>query len=414
MRGDRTSRSPLWTDRRRPPKAVTPLATPEAGKIAGVFDCSDFVMHNEARLVGRDPLTVVTDPRQWSYAIAFRLRRRSQGSWPPDGPCLIRVKTRVESGRIGMIFVADDLQTVAGTSAEGSGESGHSVLEVRTESVPGSGWLVIRNNAAGNTPSRCRIETVEMFEGVHAQLPFPAFVRHRSLDDEGVPAGGGDETFDTPEALALNRARLAHLDSLGLPLQNRSVLDVGCGVGHLMQFFLDRNCRVVGVDGRAENIERLRAQYPQRDVHVASCESDLSRFGQFDVVFGYGLLYHVENPAAALRNMAVVCRELLLLETIVCDYDKPVVVFDDETKTVSQALHGVGSRPSPSFMVMTLDRIGVPFVYAAKVRPDHPDFRFQWRNTLDWRRDGHLLRCVFVGARHELDNDRLVLMNPRA
>jgi hypothetical protein len=107
-------------------------------------------------------------------------------------------------------------------------------------------------------------------------------------------------------------------------------------------------------------LERTAARHPQQGAHVASCESDLSRFGQFDVVFGYGLLYHVENPAAALRNMAAVCKELLLLETIVCDYDKPVVVFDDETKTVSQALDGVGSRPSPSFVVMTLDRIGVP------------------------------------------------------
>jgi 2-polyprenyl-3-methyl-5-hydroxy-6-metoxy-1,4-benzoquinol methylase len=233
-------------------------------------------------------------------------------------------------------------------------------------------------------------------------------VRHRNFSSEPLPEGGGTETFDTPAALEINRARLAHLQSLGLPLSNRSVLDAGCGVGHLAQFFVTQNCRVVGLDGRTENVDSLRTRYPGLEAHVADVESDLSRFGQFDIVFSYGLLYHLENPLAALRNMADVCGDLLLLETIVCDHDQPILLLDDETKTYSQALHGLGSRPSPSFVAMALDRAGFPYVYAPRVPPDHPDFRFEWRNNMEWKRDGNLLRCVFVASKRELPNSGLV------
>lgn len=237
-----------------------------------------------------------------------------------------------------------------------------------------------------------------------AEAQSPISVRHRAFISEPLPEGGGAETFDTPAALEINRARLAHLQSLGLPLSNRSVLDVGCGVGHLAQFFVTQNCRVVCLDGRTENIDSLHMRYPGLEAHVANVESDISRFGQFDIVFSYGLLYHLENPIAALRNLAGACGDLLLLETIVCDHDQPILLLDDETKTYSQALHGLGSRPSPSFVAMALDRAGFPYVYTPRVPPDHPDFRFEWRNNLEWKRDGNLLRCIFVASKRELPN----------
>ena len=238
-------------------------------------------------------------------------------------------------------------------------------------------------------------------------------ISHRSFDSEPLPEGGGTQTFDTPAAMEINQARLAHLESLGLPLNNRSVLDVGCGVGHLAQFFIKRNCHVVCLDGRTENIHSLHERYPGLEGHVANVESDLSRFGRFDIVCCFGLLYHLENPLAALRNIAAVCDDLLLLETIVCDHEKPLLLLDDETKTYSQALRGVGSRPSPSFVAMALDRVGFPYVYAPRVPPDHPDFRFDWRNNLEWRRDGHLLRCAFVAAKKELAAATLVQLTTR-
>src|ERR1700722_4099003 len=151
---------------------------------------------------------------------------------------------------------------------------------------------------------------------MNQQVPYPI---------AGIPAelpagGGGLGVFDSQDALAINRARLAHLESLGLPLSGKSVLDAGCGVGHLAQFFVERGCRTVCVDARAENIDRLRALYPGLEAAVANVEiAQVARLRVFDIVFCYGLLDHLANPLAGLTNIAGACGGILLLETKISD-----------------------------------------------------------------------------------------------
>jgi FkbM family methyltransferase len=202
------------------------------------------------------------------------------------------------------------------------------------------------------------------------------------------------------------------LASLEISGAGKSVLDVGCGVGHLSGFFEERGARVVGVDARPENIARLHSLYPGRTAHVANVEFDrLSELGRFDIVFCYGLLYHLENPSAALRNMASCCGELLLLETVVTDDPRPIFqLVDEPPATISQAVSGFGCRPSPAFVAMALSRMGFSFVYTSDTCPNHPDFKFEWTGGGEWSRDGKLLRCIFVASRTRLSNPHLTLL----
>ena len=101
--------------------------------------------------------------------------------------------------------------------------------------------------------------------------------------------------FDRPDTVQLNGARLHHLESFGLPLEGRSVLEVGAGVGKLTYFFEDLGCAVLAIDGRPENVARNLREHPWRNVEVldVTCQDP---GGQFEIVFCYGLLYHVHNP----------------------------------------------------------------------------------------------------------------------
>ena len=240
---------------------------------------------------------------------------------------------------------------------------------------------------------------------------YPVAVVHRDLSSEPVPMGGGAEAFETPAAVGINHARLEHLASLGLSLQGRRVLDVGCGVGYLARFFVERECSVTGVDGREANLAVLRRRHPGVETRLVDLDRQtLEPLGGFEVVFCYGLLYHLENPVAGLRSMAAVCEELFLLETLVCDRAEPVMVLVDEPRVHNQALGQLGSRPSPSYVVMALNRVGFPFIYAPREPPHHPDFRFAWRNDFSIAHDGHNLRCIFVASRHRLNNPQLVTL----
>ncbi len=135
----------------------------------------------------------------------------------------------------------------------------------------------------------------------------------------------------------------------------------------------------------------------------------LARFGTFDVVFCYGLLYHLENPVAGIRNLAAVTKDLLLLESVVLDHPLPLVRLEDEPReTTNQAVGGIGCRPSPAFITMALN--GFEFVYAPLEPPAYPDFQFSWKGNLESARENHLLRCIFVGTRTPLENPRLALL----
>jgi FkbM family methyltransferase len=241
------------------------------------------------------------------------------------------------------------------------------------------------------------------------RLPYPISIGPAPLYPAGDRSGDGVECFDTPEALELNRARIDHLRSLNLPLRGKRVLDVGCGVGHLAQFFVEQGCDVQCVDARKENIERLRELYPGLKARVFDLERDpVEELGRFDIVFAYGLLYHLEDPFRALRNLASICTELFLLETMVADHPLPLVRMAEETSTYSQAMRNVGSRPTPSFVVLALRSAGFRHIYGPRTPPAHRDFEFTWTGDLSDARDGHLLRCMFVASRTPLPGSSLV------
>jgi SAM-dependent methyltransferase len=221
----------------------------------------------------------------------------------------------------------------------------------------------------------------------------------RDVFREPRPEGGGVESFDTDAALEINDARLTHLASLDLPIEGRRVLEVGAGVGRLTGFFIERGCSVVATEARPENVAELRRRLPAADAREADVEESLENLGRFDIVFCYGVLYHLESPLRALRNMATACDSLLLIETMVCDSKEAVMRLEDETKSINQALRGLAHRPSPSYLALALNRVGFNYVYLATDPPDHPDYRFAWADNLDTSRDGALLRGVFVAAR---------------
>ena len=92
-----------------------------------------------------------------------------------------------------------------------------------------------------------------------------------------------------------------------------SVLDVGCGTGRGLQYFLERNARV-----RVHGIEPVPALIEQA-VKVNLIPSHLITKGcgealpfadqSFDAVFACGVLHHVQEPNRIVREMMRVSRK---------------------------------------------------------------------------------------------------------
>lgn len=194
-----------------------------------------------------------------------------------------------------------------------------------------------------------------------------------------------------------NQRRQEHLASLGLPIAGRSVLELGAGIGDHTTFFIDRNCSVCTSDGRAELYEILRERYHwMRTEHIDLEDENLTFADVYDIVYAYGLLYHLGNPAEALRRMAGWCGDVLLLETAVSPQDDVGDNLVSERRELgSQAVSGTGSRPSRRWVFDRLREL-FPHVYVTTTQPWHPEFPLDWANT---PKDTGYTRCVFVASR---------------
>ena len=361
-------------------------------------------IHRGARILGTDPLTVSTPAGQWAYALSYS----PQAAVAVNGIVASSVRfvfdLSVVRGQIGVGWTNGEGTAFINEQFAAGGDRQIMLPLLAGERI---GKLVFRNVDASGEPSTFLIRQARAEPIGHR---YPVAVAARGVADEAPPHDGGTLTvFDTDAAMAINSARMSWLDEANLPVERGRVLDAGSGVGHFLPFYLRRGCSVVAVDGRQENVLELRRRYPEVDARVEDIqEIDPRAYGEFDVIHCFGLLYHLDSPIAALRRFRAMCRRFLILETMVCDSSRTVSLLADETKAASQAMDGLGVRPSPAFVTLALNRVGFEHVYAAAIPPRHPDFQFAWQDNLDASRDGHPLRCMFVASRQRLLQSSLV------
>lgn len=223
------------------------------------------------------------------------------------------------------------------------------------------------------------------------------------------------EAFRTGFYQRYNQRRLEHLASLGLELSDKSVLEIGAGVGDLTGFFLDRGCRVTSMEARAENIQRCADTFRSGDWHpsislrLVHCDVEsLSRnvSGRFDIVFCYGLLYHTEDPAAVLQVLSDHTDGMLLLETCVSQGDHEAVnPVQEDVGLASQSYHGPGCRPTRPWLLSRL-RALFAHVYVPATQPASPEFILDW--TAPPPPEQPLIRAVFVASRQPLTSPLLL------
>jgi 2-polyprenyl-3-methyl-5-hydroxy-6-metoxy-1,4-benzoquinol methylase len=102
------------------------------------------------------------------------------------------------------------------------------------------------------------------------------------------------------------------------PHLGRRILDVGCSIGNITQFYLDRDL-VIGMDVVAEGLDLARARFrakPFEAYHLDIASPDVLRFRSrsLDTAVCLNVLEHVEDDVNALRNI----RGALLPNSTVC------------------------------------------------------------------------------------------------
>lgn len=186
--------------------------------------------------------------------------------------------------------------------------------------------------------------------------------------------------FDQPLQSEYRIARIKFLERLVASWQSvlglRTALDIGCGVGYFAATLRDLGLQVTAADGRADNVAEARRRHPGVDFHVADAEEQsLSTLGTFDLVLCFGLLYHLENPLRAMRNLRTLTGKVLLIESMCVPEGRPFLFLMDEGEVEDQSLRAVSCYPTEGAIVKMSYRAGYPHVYRFRELPDHEEFR---------------------------------------
>lgn len=85
----------------------------------------------------------------------------------------------------------------------------------------------------------------------------------------------------------------------------KRVLEIGCGIGSDAEEFVKHGAEYVGIDISAESISMCRQRFDTLDLegefYVHNCDHGLEQFGEFDLVYAYGVLHHYPNPLRSVN-----------------------------------------------------------------------------------------------------------------
>lgn len=145
-------------------------------------------------------------------------------------------------------------------------------------------------------------------------------------------------------------------------LQNRYVLDVGCGNGYHMWRMLGEDAKlVVGADPSQlflMQFQAIKHFNPDPRIHLLPIGVEqLPELNAFDSVFSMGVLYHRKSPIDFLNQLKNQLRPggELILETLVVKGDENTVLMAGERYA---QMRNVWFLPSPAALVVWLSRVG--------------------------------------------------------
>lgn len=205
--------------------------------------------------------------------------------------------------------------------------------------------------------------------------------------------------------------RLEHLASLQLDLHGKTVLEFGAGIGEHSQFFFDRGCSVLSVEPRASNCAEMRrkhtdpAEYLPAAGHriLQAAATDATKIfsqARFQIIYNYGLLYHMTDPLGFLKQSCALASELYLLETAVSDLVTSQTQYSEDTTNATNAIEDQCLLVSRAEIFETM-KSELPYVYVPRTQPAHEQFLRDWTTPREMTTGRH--RAIFIGSTQPLD-----------
>ncbi|MFH0948005.1 MAG: class I SAM-dependent methyltransferase [Elusimicrobiota bacterium] len=112
--------------------------------------------------------------------------------------------------------------------------------------------------------------------------------------------------YETLKAFALTQNYNKWIYEIFKPYIGKNVVEVGCGIGNLTQYFLKSCDKLIGIDTSSFFIKHLKIDYPKLELYNFDITDDkvLSlKDKNIDTIVSVNVLEHVKDDEKALSNM---------------------------------------------------------------------------------------------------------------
>jgi hypothetical protein len=129
----------------------------------------------------------------------------------------------------------------------------------------------------------------------------------------------------------------------------KTILELAPYNGYIGAYFQSIGAKVHSIEGRQENMDKIRANYPELSVELNNLDTPDWKWGKWDIIINFGLFYHLEKfHKEHLENCINNC-DLMFFESVIFDSNEPTLYFDSEFGS-DQSLTDIGGTPSTSYV----------------------------------------------------------------
>lgn len=174
--------------------------------------------------------------------------------------------------------------------------------------------------------------------------------------------------------------------------KGKKILELGSYNGYIGNYFAEvLGSDVTSVEGRSENVDMIKNDYPLLDAKCFNLDTTEWPFEKYDIIINFGLYYHLEkHHKEHLINCIKNC-DLMFFETVVHDSFESEIYFRSESGP-DQSLSNIGGHPTTSYIENILKENGCIFKKYCDGKLNGGEHRYNWEDKNTKISDDHARR----------------------
>jgi hypothetical protein len=175
----------------------------------------------------------------------------------------------------------------------------------------------------------------------------------------------------------------------------KRILELGAHNGYIGAYFSTLGSVVHCVEGRIENVENIKRDYPNVTAEVGNLDTPEWKWGHYDIIINFGLYYHLEYFHREHLNNCITNCDLMFFETVIYDSFEPEIYFRRESGN-DQSLTPIGGTPSTSYIENILNKCSIKYTKFTDSSLNGNNHHYNWPDTGNKIFDGFSRRFWIV------------------